>query len=343
MPWLDALILLGVGLSILLRVASVSAAGLAPGEAGWALGNACSSIGLVGAPLLLMCCGAIMLQPGRDESIAGFYRKRLPRLLVPLLAWSGIYYLYGALAAHAHGLDWREFLSLAATNGVEGQLLLAYLLVQIFLAVPFLRLLLHRVDRGCSLAFVVVCFALQSANPYMEHFLGTKLKIEQTMFTVGLGYFALGRFLTDAGQARTPSRGWLAALFALGVAVTALGNWLLRDAAGLDRFLFMKFDSPNILLCAWALFLLGRSLRLSKDGRLVRWLAVASGGGYGAYLSYELLRRLLVDLGWRSQPAAAGWTLWLGDCIVQTLVVGACALALAALGRKAPPWARVLC
>lgn len=44
-------------------------------------------------PLFVMITGALLL-PVREESLGAFYRKRIPRVLIPLLIWSALYTLF---------------------------------------------------------------------------------------------------------------------------------------------------------------------------------------------------------------------------------------------------------
>lgn len=44
-------------------------------------------------PLFVMISGALLL-PVREESLGAFYKKRIPRVLIPLLIWSALYTLF---------------------------------------------------------------------------------------------------------------------------------------------------------------------------------------------------------------------------------------------------------
>ena len=105
----------------------------------------------IGVPLFFMLSGAFLLaQP--IEKPSTFYRKRLPRLLIPLAVWLPLYYLYffvkGAdVAEYALHLFW-----------AKGYFHLWFLppLLGLYLVTPLLRKLIERVSRSRHLTLIAV-------------------------------------------------------------------------------------------------------------------------------------------------------------------------------------------
>ena len=105
----------------------------------------------IGVPLFFMLSGAFLLaQP--IEKPSTFYRKRLPRLLIPLAVWLPLYYLYfwikGAdVAEYALHLFW-----------AKGYFHLWFLppLLGLYLVTPLLRKVIERVSRSRDLALIAV-------------------------------------------------------------------------------------------------------------------------------------------------------------------------------------------
>ena len=65
------------------------------GTFAWTFSVAANALARMGVPLFLMLTGALLL--GREEEAPGvlaFYRRRLPRILVPLLVWNVFYTVF---------------------------------------------------------------------------------------------------------------------------------------------------------------------------------------------------------------------------------------------------------
>ena len=59
----------------------------------WLVMNVCDALIRPCVPLFVMISGALLLNPSREESISLFLKKRLTKILVPLILWSLIYEL----------------------------------------------------------------------------------------------------------------------------------------------------------------------------------------------------------------------------------------------------------
>ena len=91
-PYLDALRCLAILLVIALHVtAPIMVSPTLAQTNTWLACMVLDPLVRVGVPLFLMISGCLMLDDPRSREIAPFYKKQLPKLLIPLVIWNGIY------------------------------------------------------------------------------------------------------------------------------------------------------------------------------------------------------------------------------------------------------------
>ena len=101
------------------------------------------SIAKAGVPLFLMISGYLLLEP-KKETIRMFLTKRAKRILLPFVVWSYLYIWFQQIAPLQ---DWQRAFSADASirsiniliSPAYGHLWYIYLLIGLYLAVPFLR------------------------------------------------------------------------------------------------------------------------------------------------------------------------------------------------------------
>ena len=94
-----------------------------------------SSLCLFCVPILLMISGALMLGSTRPMVLSEFYGKRLVKILLPLLAWSVIYYAILCLQTES-APNVISFLKRFLTGLWSGPLWFLYMIVGVYLMSP---------------------------------------------------------------------------------------------------------------------------------------------------------------------------------------------------------------
>ena len=151
----------------------------------------------IGVPLFFMLSGAFLLaQP--IEKPSTFYRKRLPRLLIPLAVWLPLYYLYfwikGAdVAEYALHLFW-----------AKGYFHLWFLppLLGLYLVTPLLRKLIERVSRSRHLTLIALALLLLEVIGSLFLFVYQVELPIPILFIPYLGYYLLGNVLKEHALAK---------------------------------------------------------------------------------------------------------------------------------------------
>jgi surface polysaccharide O-acyltransferase-like enzyme len=244
-------------------------------------------------PIFVMCSGAMILSGTRDAPPLLFYQKRLPRILVPLVFWSLVYFVY--TEPTWPGLaDIPRFLNKLLADKVFGILWFLYMLLGVYLSAPFLQMLLRQAQRSHLWVFVGICLVLASLQRQLTHVLVLKFGLDHSIFTPYIGYFVLGHLLQTAAPVSTRRRLGLAGLYALMALAAFEGQWLLQIHCDKVLYNFLDYTSINVAVASAALFAALRGLRLPVSVSWGRILGLVANATYGIYLVHMLAHALLV-------------------------------------------------
>ena len=225
--------------------------------------------------VFIMVSGALLLDPERRESVPGFFRKRVRRILVPILFWSAAY--FALTLALGRPLTPTKALQLLWEGRPWYHMWYLFMVIGLYAVTPILRSYVAR--SGTELRWGVTILALVLTSLWdlrlaidEEHLPATVA----TMFVPYLGYYMLGYELRRlAPIAVSSDLLWLG--FGVGAIATIVGSQQLMSAYGASRpGLYMyEYLSPNVILMSAALFCLA-----SRTGS-----GLGHGGGRGAFIA----------------------------------------------------------
>ena len=162
--WINNARILACFVVVLLHVSAGVVTGIQNTDSAyWWIGNVFDSLSRWCIPVFVMISGMLLLDKAKDEPLRVFYRKRLSRILVPLLFWTLFYLLFryfGEPLVHGKPVS---ILTLAGSvlNGVPyAHLWYLYMLVGLYLLVPFLRKIAWHSTRNELLFLCSALFAL---------------------------------------------------------------------------------------------------------------------------------------------------------------------------------------
>ncbi|MEX0775543.1 MAG: acyltransferase family protein [Phycisphaeraceae bacterium] len=208
-------------------------------------------------PLFIMLSGAIHLANHKQPADA-FYRKRLARLSVPIIAWSAffmwlsVYYTGWSTADQA----WRDLL----LGKPYPHLHFIYRIAGLYLLTPMLRVFVAHAPRRMLGLTVILLLALASASSVADGLAHTELSAF-ARFAPFLGYYLAGYWLREV----TVPRRWIPwcwlGLFACILALAGSTGWLTAHY-GLTPYpstgmLMIDFLSPVrvvMAVFAWLVF-----------------------------------------------------------------------------------------
>jgi surface polysaccharide O-acyltransferase-like enzyme len=266
-----------------------------PDPVAWWVANVIDSFARPCVPLFFMVSGLLLLDPARQESSVLFFRKRFGRVMIPFLAWAGIYLAWRAFY-HGEALAVGAVLRELFEGPIYIHFWFLYVLLGLYLVTPILRPYARQADRAQLSYFLLLWFATVSLLPALNRFTGLQSAVGLVLTTGFVGYPVLGLALRDV---RLSGRAWIlavASLIAL-TFVTAYGSYRLTLPSGpFDEFFYSNL-SPNVIGMSLCSFLLLRSLpwqriatRTPAAQRAVSWLSRMS---FSIYLVHMIVLEML--------------------------------------------------
>lgn len=242
-------------------------------------------------PLFFMLSGALLLSPRAASDPRSVLTRRVPKVLIPLLCWSGLILYYTWPTLGDQGV--RQGLAGLLNTPVNTAYWFVYALIPMYLLVPLLKPMADHLDRrqwryglclwlGLTLGLATARGFLPPAwqRVFTEHW-------TLNLNAVGgyLGYFLLGAYLDRLE--RLPSRRVLVWGTVAASVVTAVAGWVDSYALGTWSERFTGYLTVFTALRAAGVFLLCKSLFSQR--RTPRWLAALSGCSFAVYLAHPLL------------------------------------------------------
>jgi surface polysaccharide O-acyltransferase-like enzyme len=343
--WIDLIRVASLYSVVVLHIAAVAASAFGSIPMNWWWGaNLIDAAVRPCVPLFVMVSGALLLYPGREQPFRVFLRRRVSKVVIPLLAWSVLYAIW-RIAFHGQSITLLQFFRQLVTGmggAVSLHLWFLYLIVSLYLITPILRVYVRHASTSNQLYFAALWLLASAVRPLLEARLGLVVGLSLEPVTGFVGYFVLGSTLRKLPR-RPLSRGWIwtcTGVYLTGYAVAAAGTYLLTRRAGALDESFYGYLSLNVIAMSIAGFVLLGELgrRLDEAPRTARWrsaLATCSVLGLGAYLVHAMVIEALQAgwLGWELGPLT--FYPLIGIPVVAALAFGI-SLGITALLRRIP-------
>ena len=262
----------------------------------WLIGNIYGGIARVCVPLFFMISGYLLLP--RSEGLGSFYRKRIPKVLLPLIVWSFIY-LGWYCGNHPGACTPRVVQDMLLTQAAYYHLWFLRALLGIYLILPALRLIVQADSDGRILWYLIALWLVfQPGFATANQFWGITIRLGVPLATGFVGFFFLGHLLghwtlsrfTIAASAAT----WIVATLA-----TIVGTYLMTRSSGKFDGFFYDFTSLNVIVASAAAFLLLRRIsevEVFTSARVHNFIRSIATASFGIYLIHVMMVEVLQ--GW---------------------------------------------
>lgn len=267
------------------------------GTRSWIAVNIINSFCRFGVPVFFMISGFLLLGRGLDEGPWAFWRKRLSRLVLPLLFWSAAYFVAEKISLKEQITlgTLSEFLFDFVGMQTEYHLWFLYTMIILCLLIPVLRPFFKDAPLSRIWYFLVTITLFTTVFPLINTLSGMWIFRFESPIIGYMGFMALGCIL-----GRAPLTNKLRAIVysagVLGGAAGALGTWLLSSETQIDTFFNGGYQLPAYLTAA-AVFILTRDLcRLSFVRRLAPVITVHGKLAFGVYLIHVFVLDLVVTI-----------------------------------------------
>lgn len=262
----------------------------------WNFSNAVVAFATPAVPLFFMMSGALLLEEDKTSDLTFLFRRRLPKVLVPLCVWSTLVLLYTALRGDAAGAL-NSALRLLNTPAVIPYWFL-YALVPMYLLSPLLRQMSAHLTQshwnylmGLWIVLTLGLYTVRSFVPDAWKLTVTEHWTLNVNFVGGyLGYFLLGAWLEQ--WKRIPPRRALAGVIVAMAALSILGTRWDTYAHGAYSDRFTNYLTLFTMILSAAIFLLAKSCLRGREehGKLLSMLA---GVSFPVYLLHPLALGLM--------------------------------------------------
>jgi len=248
-------------------------------------------------PMFVMLSGALLLQPDRDVTIKELFRKRLPKLLIPLVVWSIIYEAFQFYTDKGYG----TFNLLTALKAFyQGPLVFhfwfLYMMIGIYLVYPIINTFIRAATKSQVQYFIAVWFVTNCVCGIIGMATGLSIAVELNFFTGYIGYFVLGYYLNST----TFSNNHLKLIYklctvAFGISTIGIISLQINHVKGFNEIIESDF-TPDIPLALAGIFLLVKNHQFKQNsGWWQRVVTEISAESYGIYIVHVLFLRLLFE------------------------------------------------
>ena len=267
----------------------------AAGHTGWFFLAGLSSIAFCAVPLFFMVSGYLLTQSDETKDVGILFRKRLPRLVVPLMFWSVLYIVWNMYVSHtASPAHFLKMLVSAIQRPVNISLWFMYALVAMYLISPLLCGGLRNLSRQGErlllgiIIFVKLISALRIVLPdFSAKYLGFDLLNYLDAFGGHIACFILGWFLGKT-EIRFPRPALLITALAV-CAVIIAGTVSRSSAAGEYVDAYQTQNAGFEILLASCVFLLVKQSRAAAHPAVKKATRRAAKYTFPVYLMHALL------------------------------------------------------
>lgn len=322
-PWLDVLRITACFMVVLAHCCDPFVAKFDADRTEFLSGAFWGSLMRASVPLFVMISGVLLLPVRLDTG--AFYRRRLSRILWPLVVWSLVtplfYWAYGHSEAANTGYNLVTWI--LNFNYTTTPLWYLYMLVGIYLILPIISPWLAQASQreikrflciwGITL-FIPYIRVIAPLLGYVGNYGHTGILGECAWNPFGtfyyfsgfIGYivlaFYLNKFPSKSSRSRILTRSAL--LFVLGYALT-FGSFVLTQKFYPTDYNYLEipwfFTSFNVFLMTYALFTAMQTIRVESE-KCQRRLCSIAGLTFGIYLSHFFVVQVGYDLVYEYIP-----------------------------------------
>ncbi len=332
MAWLYNARIIAIFAVVLLHVSGDVVVVNTIGSDDWWVGNIYDSLVRWCLPVFVMMSGALLLDPEKKESMLTFYRKRLSRVLVPLIFWS-VFFLY---RRHLGGekLPGMEILNILLAGTPHGFMWFLYMILGLYLFTPFFRKVVALSTRGELALLVASGFVLAAASYAHGAFVSGSSRLFFERSVLYVPYFFIGHLIREDENPPPRAVAWI--VFIISWVLTAWFTYSLSAQKGLAAGLyFYSFLSITVIPMSISfMYILKTWSRPIINMNAAKKL---SGLTLGIYLIHSLVWDVTNNMGYD-----AHWFDPIGAIPARTLLIYAVSLVIAWVVSRVPHLKRII-
>lgn len=231
-------------------------------------------------PVFFMLSGALLLK--KNEPPLLFFKKRISKIIIPLIFWSYVYLLYRKYYVGETNL------SLSVREIINGpvyyHLWFVYSILSVYLFIPMLRFYSINATKNVKLLVLSMWFFSQSIQPFSSFFgINLYVGVDAGLITRFVGFALLGEYLANHPPIKNKS--YLLFIFLISSLATAVTTWFISYQSKTANETWFQYHSPFIILSGIALFL----LLINTNFRIERVPNLISRYSFGIYFIHIII------------------------------------------------------
>lgn len=266
----------------------------------WISANYIESICYFAVPVFFMITGATLLDYRNRYSTKQFFRKRVMKVFIPFLFWTGIGILFRILVfkdTQLVDLNFAYFYNAIFHGNVISIYWFLPELCMLYLTIPILSLIPENRRYTAFWYMIAIIFSFQIAIPFFLSVL--KLQGVYTPIAYGLGgsyiYYLLLGYLLSHHAPEKQRRYLIYFLGILGLSLQVFGTQWLSFEQGSVVTLMKGYQNLPTALYAPALFLF---MLQSARGKFVTFVSRYQIDGFACYLMHWYLIQIIEKMRW---------------------------------------------
>lgn len=267
---------------------------ISEGPLAWQSANFYESIARSSVPLFVMISGALMLSNSKEVNYSFFLRKRVSKILIPLVLWSFIYYCYQVFIRQwIEEFSIIEFFKLFLNNEISVHFWFMYMILGLYFAAPIVKIFIQHARRKDIEYFLLLWIYASIVVEFTQFHFDLSFNIELFYVTKYIGYFVLGYYLATYPQNVWWTRiGYALALTGF-VSTFFLTYYYTMNQEGVTQLFWYEYHSPNVVIAAIGVFLIFKHLFSPKKIGLI--LGTVNNLSFGIYLLHILVMFILLN------------------------------------------------
>jgi surface polysaccharide O-acyltransferase-like enzyme len=261
---------------------------------GWFSANFYETLSRASVPIFIMISGALLLNDNRPLTTTQFLKKRLSKIVIPLVAWSFIYYV--AMVYNGSTVfSIKKFIYNFSTDNLAGHLWFMYTILGLYLITPLLKILVHNATKRDVEYFLGLWIFASIILKLMVYLVGFSFSIELFFVTKFVGYFVLGYYLF---KYQLTKRNIVFSLISLVIGL--LGTFFLtyygttNNDGKLDQYWY-EYHSITVFMISVGIFTLFKDILFKAKQDINSKLNWFSQASFGIYLVHLLVLNTLLS------------------------------------------------
>lgn len=259
----------------------------------WNFANILNSFSRISVPLFVMLSGAFLLN--KNEGVEIFFRKRIPRIVVPWMLWRTIQLFY----------NFDFSVSEIISNNFAGKVIATYfggfwfmpMILGLYLLTPIIKPFAKTAKTKEFIYFFSLWFLFASLIPTLNQTFGKNISFQLPIFIQYIGYFVAGYFFVHKTKFTKTKLDQNKILFLTTCLVITLGTFSFTQLNGQFNSALYEYLSIFVVTASFTGFLSLKSYfetsSLFKSRELQLKISKISQASLGIFLSHALILDIL--------------------------------------------------